>query len=169
MLTAVVLALILQQAQPGHVVWSTPAPAPVETPAAPPPPIPDWARADPFGYERSECSPLIRSQVETMEACQSRVRTALAANLGSALPAGLAPSAVNTENCRQVATDDGRYDMRCSTPVRAGQADTAPLERQCQRRRVTLPGGGSSFEEVCEPSRSDEQDGLRFRIGGDGD
>ena len=90
MLVALVTVLMLQQAPPA-IVWSTPVEPVVEAPAAPPPPIPDWARADPFGYERSECSPLIRKAEESQDACQARVRLALAANLGDALPAGLKP------------------------------------------------------------------------------
>ena len=89
---AVVFAVMLQQAATGRVVWETPPPPPVEAAApADVPVIPDYARADPYGYERAECSPFVRRADETMEACQQRVRTALAANLGGALPPGLAP------------------------------------------------------------------------------
>ena len=66
---ALVAAVILQQAAPGQVVWQEPAPPePVvaEAPAAPA--LPDWARADPYGYERSECSPLMRKANESLEA-----------------------------------------------------------------------------------------------------
>ena len=65
---AVVAAVILQQAA-GQVVWQEPAPpelvvAPTPAPSA----LPDWARADPYGYERSECSPLMRKANESLEA-----------------------------------------------------------------------------------------------------
>lgn len=60
--------LMMQQAASGQVVWNAPPPAPTEAPTVAAPSIPDWARADPFGYERSECSPLIRKADETMEA-----------------------------------------------------------------------------------------------------
>src|SRR5688572_6780119 len=104
MLTAAIAAVILQQAAAGQVVWQAPAPpepVAVETPAAVPT-IPDWARTDPYGYERSECSPLLRKAEESMEACQARVRTALAANLGDAMPVGLAPANA-ADQCRQEA------------------------------------------------------------------
>lgn len=92
---AIVFAAILQQAASGQVVWQTPPPPiPAAAPSAPTadlPPLPDFARADPYGYERAECSPLIRKAEESMEACQARVRMTLAAHLGDALPAGMAP------------------------------------------------------------------------------
>lgn len=88
---AVVFALMLQQAVTGQVVWSEPAPplAAVALVAPTTHNLPDWARADPFGYERSECSPMIRKADETQEACQARVRGELASDLGDALPAAL--------------------------------------------------------------------------------
>ncbi|HRJ64500.1 MAG TPA: hypothetical protein PLR59_09150, partial [Brevundimonas sp.] len=96
---AIVFAVMLQQTAPlpaaaGQVVWETPAPVEAAQPvaAADIPAIPDSARADPYGYERAECSPLIRSSRETLEACQARVRVILAAHLGDALPAGLTPA-----------------------------------------------------------------------------
>jgi hypothetical protein len=58
MLTALALALALQQS----VVWETPAPIIEEAPpevAAPVTTLPDWAVADPFGWERSQCNPMI--------------------------------------------------------------------------------------------------------------
>ena len=72
---AVVFALMLQQTAPlpaatGQVVWETPTPVEAAQPVAAVdlPLIPDSARADPYGYERAECSPLIRSSQETLEA-----------------------------------------------------------------------------------------------------
>jgi hypothetical protein len=169
MIAALLSALMLQDAAAGgQVVWSTPAPA--EAPvAAAAPPIPDWARADPYGYERSECSPLIRSKDETLEACQSRVRTALAANLGDALPAGLRPADV-ARNCRQEQTGDG-YDMQCSTPVRMSGATGAPQERVCETRPQAQPRGGVAWSEECRPATGERErdEGLRIRLGGDDD
>ena len=169
MLAAVFSALVLQQAAPaapGQVVWNTPAPPEAEAEAPPPPPIPDWARADPYGYERSECSPMIRSRDETLEACQSRVRLALAANLGDALPAGLAGASA-AGNCRQEAAGD-RYAMQCGTPERRVGGVGAPEERVCETRPRAQPQGGVAWTEECRPAsgRREEEDGLRIRLGG---
>lgn len=164
MLAAVISALLLQQAAPGQVVWNAPTPAEAERPA--PPPIPDWARADPYGYERSECSPMIRSKDETLESCQSRVRLALAANLGEALPAGLTAGGA-AENCRQEAAGD-RYAMQCGTPERRAGGVGAPQERVCETRPRAQPQGGVAWTEECRPASGgrEEQDGLRIRLGG---
>jgi len=167
MLTAVVFsAVMLQQATTGQVVWSTPAePAPVVA-TAPAPVIPDWARTDPFGYERSECSPLIRNASEPMEACQSRVRMALAANLGEALPAGLRPTG-SLDNCRQEAAGD-RYAMQCGAPSRPDRPASAMEERVCESRPQARAQGGVAWTEECRPAsrRGEAEDGLKIRLGG---
>lgn len=157
--------LVMQQAAPGRVVWNAPAPVEVEAPAIAAPPIPDWARADPFGYERSECSPIIREADETMEACQTRVRTVLAANLGDALPRGLSP--VNAaDQCRQEAADD-RYDMQCGATSRAIPAGPALQEdRACANRPQGQARGGIAWERVCETTHNSQSEGLKWTIGG---
>ncbi len=168
---AVVIAVILQQTAPlpaatGQVVWETPAPieaAPavvtVEIPA-----IPDSARADPWGYERAECSPLIRKADESMEACQARVRVILAAHLGAALPAGLAPAGAPDE-CRQEAAGD-RYALQCGAPARADRPTAALEERTCQTRPRVQPQGGVAWTEECRPANGRrEGEGLRVRLG----
>ncbi|OGN44529.1 MAG: hypothetical protein A2623_14535 [Caulobacterales bacterium RIFCSPHIGHO2_01_FULL_70_19] len=165
---AVVIAALLQQTSPAaadQVVWSEPqAAAPVVAEVAPPP-IPDSARTDPYGYERAQCSPLIRSSDETLEACQARVRTVLAAHLGDALPAGLAPAPA-TEACRPEAEGD-RYGLQCGAPSRSGPASAVLDERICETRPRARPGGGVAWEEQCRPaSRRDERDqGLTIRWG----
>ncbi|MFJ6023168.1 hypothetical protein ACIQC9_01050 [Brevundimonas sp. NPDC092305] len=163
MLTAVLFSVFLQQTPPA-IVWSTPVEPVAEAPAAPPPVIPEWARSDPFGYERSECSPLIRKSDESLEACQSRVRVALAANLGTSTPDGLRPQDAS-DQCRQVTTD-GRFGMDCAAAVRRAPSPSMPQERRCESRPVVLPGGGTAFNEVCERRPTDEPEGLRFRLGG---
>ncbi|RZJ05841.1 MAG: hypothetical protein EON89_02605 [Brevundimonas sp.] len=169
MLIALVAALLLQQtpAQP-TIVWSTPVEAPPAAPATPPPPIPDWARADPFGYERSECSPLIRKAEESQDACQARVRTALAANLGAALPDGLKPAGATTGECRQTAAGD-RYALQCGTPARPDRPVAASPERTCETRPQAQPGGGVVWQETCRPAdgSAPADEGLRVRIGRD--
>jgi len=168
---AVVFAVMLQQAAPaapGQVVWETPAavPEPAVAPAEIPT-IPDSARADPWGYERSECSPLIRKAEESMEACQTRVRIALAANLGDALPAGLAPAGA-PDACRQEAAGD-RYALQCGAPPRPDRPTTALEERTCETRPRAQPRGGVTWTEECRPvsGAREEDEGLRIRLGGD--
>jgi hypothetical protein len=167
---AVVFAVMLQQAAPaatGQVVWQTPAaPEPVAA-VTEAPPIPDSARADPWGYERAECSPLIRKATESMEACQARVRTALAANLGEALPAGLAPTGA-PEECRQEAAGD-RYALQCGAPSRPDRPTAALEERVCDTRPRAQPQGGVAWTEECRPAsgRQDGDEGLRIRLGGE--
>ena len=165
---ALVATVILQQAATGQVVWQTPAPpepVAVETPAAAPT-IPDWARADPYGYERSECSPLVRSADESMEACQARVRGALAANLGDALPVGLAAGAP-ADQCRQEAAGD-RYALQCGAPSRSGPATARLVDRTCETRPRAQREGGVIWTEECRPADGSEpaEEGLRIRLGG---
>jgi hypothetical protein len=169
---AAVFAVILQQTAPlpaatGQVVWETPAPVEAAEPAAVElPAIPDSARADPWGYERAECSPLIRSSQETLEACQARVRVTLAAHLGSALPAGLAPAGA-VDECRQAAAGD-RYALQCGAPSRPQRPATVLEERSCETRPRAQAAGGVAWTEECRPASGADRDegGLRIRLGG---
>mgnify|MGYP002652497433 CR=1 FL=1 len=101
MIAAAFALLILQQIAP-TVVWDAPAPeAVVETPAPPPEHnVPAWGLADPFGFERARCSPLVRGQ-KSMAECQTEVREQLAKladSLQPTEPGGVSPlgSAINT-------------------------------------------------------------------------
>ena len=170
---AVAFALMIQQAAPlpvaaGQAVWETPAPVEAAQPVAAVdlPAIPDSARADPYGYERAECSPLIRSSQETLEACQARVRVLLAAHLGAALPAGLTPVGA-PEECRQEAAGD-RYALQCGAPARAVRPMAVLEERNCETRPRAQPQGGVAWSEECRPAsgRREEEDGLKIRLGG---
>lgn len=167
---ALVAAVILQQAAPGQVVWQEPAPPePVvaEAPAAPA--LPDWARADPYGYERSECSPLMRRANESLEACQARVRAALALDLGGDLPPGLAAGA-DAEQCRQAAAGD-RYALQCSAPSRSMASGPRLVDTTCETRPRVQPEGGVVWAEECRPADGSKppEEGLRIRLGGDDD
>jgi hypothetical protein len=169
---AIVFAVMLQQAAPlpaptGQVVWEEPASPPAAATPVEIPAIPDSARADPYGYERAECSPLIRKASESMEACQARVRTALAANLGAALPPGLAPAGAPDE-CRLAAAGD-RYALTCGAPDRPARADVRPQEQTCESRPRARPEGGVAWNEECRPAdgRAPTQDGLRINLGRD--
>lgn len=163
---AFVFAALLQQAATGQVVWQAPLPPPVE--AAPPadiPAIPDYARADPYGYERAECSPLVRRADETLEACQQRVRVALAANLGADLPARLAPAGA-ADNCRQEADGD-RYALQCGAPSRSVPPGPDLRVRSCTTRPRATEKGSVTYEEVCTLGGEEVRDeGLRIRLSG---
>lgn len=165
---AAVAALVLQQAAPGPVVWQEPAPPePAVVPAPAAPALPDWARADPYGYERSECSPLMRKASESLEACQARVRTALALDLGADLPPGLAGGAA-AEQCRQEAAGD-RYALQCGAPGRSAPGGPRLVDRACETRPRVQPEGGVVWTEECRPVDGSKppEDGLRIRLGGD--
>lgn len=168
MLAAAVVALVLQQAAPAQVVWQEPAPPePAVAPTPAVPTLPDWARADPYGYERSECSPLMRKASESLEACQARVRTALALDLG-ALPPGLAGGA-DAEQCRQAAAGD-RYALQCGAPGRTVPSGPDMRARECTTRPRSNGDGRMTFEEVCTVNGQEDRDeGLRIRLGGDDD
>lgn len=169
---AVAFAVMLQQAAPlpaatGQVVWETPVPVEAAQPAAAElPPLPVSARTDPWGYERAECSPLIRSGQETLEACQARVRVTLAAHLGADLPAGLAPAGA-VDECRQAAAGD-RYALQCGTPTRTTRPTPVLEERSCETRPRAQAQGGVAWAEECRPASGVRQDegGLRVRLGG---
>jgi hypothetical protein len=168
---AILAAAMLQQAATGQVVWREPArPEPAIAPApAVAPTIPDWARADPYGYERSECSPLLRKANESLEACQARVRTALALDLGEALPPGLA-TGDPAQRCRQEAAGD-RYALQCGAPGRSAPDGPRLVDRTCETRPRAQREGGVTWIEECRPADGSEppEEGLRIRLGGDDD
>lgn len=169
MLAAAIALLLSPQTAPataGQVVWAEPAPPVTEAPPAPaPPPIPDSARLDPYGYERAQCSPLIRPADESLGACQSRVRSVLAAHLGDSLPPGLTPSPA-ADNCRQAATDD-RYGMECARQARTVPDGPQLRERTCVSRPGVTASGAVAFREECTVGGREERDeGLRIRLGG---
>ena len=168
---AVVFAIILQQAAPnasapGQVQWTTPIAPPVQAPAAPRPALPEAARADPYGYERAECSPYVRPSSETLEACQFRIRSALAADLGAGLPDGLKPAA-DREQCRPD-PQTGGFALNCNS-ARSVPAGPDLTERRCETRPTRLPQGGVAYTENCTSTRPGEEEsqGLRIRLGGD--
>ena len=167
MTTALLFALVLQQAAPA-VVWSDDPPAPVEAPpvAAPAPNLPAHALADPSGWERSQCSPFIRKD-EPLEHCQARVRVTLAAAMGDRLPDGLKPSAA-LENCTPGSAANG-YAMQCGPRPVAALGAPPPRERVCDNRPQRTSSGALAFNSECRPAPGDvrAQDGLRIRLGGD--
>ncbi|CAL1692546.1 hypothetical protein MMB232_02720 [Brevundimonas subvibrioides] len=160
MLTALMMATMLQQAAP---VWDTPRaePAAVAEMAAPPPDLPAWALADPFGWERSQCSPLLRKDA-SMEACQARVRRDLSAALGDRLPAGLQPPGEPVP-CLATPDDTGAYPVQCGLPERRTAQAVTPRIAEC-RSRPTRQGGSVAFVTECEPEAGETR-GLTFRLG----
>lgn len=163
---AIVFAVLLQQAVPGQVVWTTPITPPAEAPVASRPALPEAARADPYGYERAECSPYVRASSETLEACQFRVRTALAAGLGDATPAGLRPSA-ESARCRPEPGADG-FAVDCSI-ARSVPAGPDLADRRCETRATRLPQGGVAYTENCASTRPGESasQALSIKLFGD--
>lgn len=163
MLTMFAVILAMQQS-PGGVVWETPAaePAPVAQPADPVPDLPDWAVSDPFAWERSQCSPLVRGR-ETIETCQTRVRGDLAAVLGDRLPAGLRPSDTLTP-CQATPDADGSFPVECRQPERR-VVDANPIQDQICESRPRREGGAVAFVTECRPAGAPaDRNGLSIRI-----
>lgn len=160
-LTAMMVGLLMAQSATGAVVWETPsAPVVAATPDRAAPDLPDWARADPFAWERSQCSPLVRGD-EPMQTCQSRVRGDLYAALGDNLPAGLRPAAELTDCGPQ---PDENYATACNAPRREPAIRPTP-EQDC-RSRPQRQGQGVAWTQDCRPLREGERETLRLRLGG---
>lgn len=163
MLTVFAMTLVLQQAG-SAVVWETPAPdlEPVPEPVIVSTNVPAWALADPFAWERSQCSPLVRRE-PSLDVCQARVRSELSAALGDRLPAGLRPAG-ETVPCLATPGDDGAYPVQCGVPERQAAAAVSPTIPDC-RPRAQRQGGSVAFVTDCR-SESAQQGGLSFRLGG---
>lgn len=167
-MTMLLALLLTLQQTPSTVVWSdlpdTPAtPAPAVAPVQ----LPPEAVADPFGWERAQCSPYIRKSDEPLELCQQRVRLRLAAGLGDRLPAALRPSEA-MENCRLGDADTG-YALQCG-PRQTFSGGLAPVrERMCDNRPQRTASGAIAFNSECRPAPGEarQQDGLKIRLGGD--
>ena len=168
MLVALLSILMLQQSA-GTIAWDSPPPpreAVTEAPAAPAAStLPDWARADPYAWERSQCSPMIRKDA-SMEVCQVRVRTELAAALGDRLPARLSPDGI--EGCRQVSNGAGGYELTCAPVERTLNSAPAPAAEVCEERPIRNANGAVTFGRECKPATgAPAQKGLTFRLNGD--
>lgn len=160
MLTAFALAMVLKQA----VVWGAPAPAPQVEPvgmAAPVSGLPAWALADPFAWERSQCSPLVSR--EPLDVCQARVRVELSAALGDRLPAGLRPAGEPVP-CLATPGDDGAYPVQCGLPQRQAAATVTPTIPDC-RSRPQRQGGSVAFVTDCRADDAGSQ-GLTINLFG---
>lgn len=162
MSTVFALILALQQT-PGAVVWETPPAEPVEAvEVTETPDLPAWALADPFGWERSQCSPLVRGE-EPMAACQSRVRADLSLALGDRLPAGLRPADAPTP-CQATPSADGSFPVECREPERRVAAANKVQDQVCESR-PRREGGAVAFVTECRPAgATSERRGLSFRL-----
>lgn len=172
--TTLALLFLSTQAAAGTIPWTSPTPpteasepvAATESATPMAPALPDWALADPYAWERSQCHPSLRGK-EAMDACQARVRLQLKAALGDRLPAGLQPSAIS--NCRQVLNTAGGYDLTCAPEERAMVGRDAPAPEVCEERPRAVPGGGVTFERTCRPANAPAREGLSIRLFGGGD
>ena len=167
MLVAAVIALVLQQT-PGGVVWDPRPDLPIEAEQSPAaaPTLPDWAIADPFAWERSQCSSLVRGPV-SLGSCQARVRTELAANLGDALPDALKPTALEGE-CLPTDNAATGFAVSCA-PQRRERAVVSPPQAQvCENRPQRTGNGTVSWAETCRPAAgsASSEDGLKLRLFG---
>lgn len=143
MTMVLLFALVLQQAAPG-VVWSDDPPAPIEETvvAAPVPVLPAEALADPYGWERSQCSPFIRKD-EPLEHCQARVRVTLAPFWATVCPTACAP--------RRRWKIAPRARRRTATPC---SADRARSPHSARRRRWRRFATAAPNERPAAPSPS---------------
>lgn len=165
MIAAAFALLILQQTAP-TVVWDAPAPeAVVETPAPPPEHnVPAWGLADPFGFERARCSPLVRGR-KSMAECQTEVREQLAIAMGMDLPEALRPSGM-AGDCQMIRASaaGSDYAVQCGPQSRTAAAPSSLREMDCRPRPVE---GGFSSE--CRPVDGADKKGLSLTLWGDKD
>ena len=140
MLPLIIAALLISQDAPafGIILSDDPEPPVVEVAKRPVPNLPPHAISDPFGWERSQCSPYIRKD-ESLQECQVRVRADLQAVMGAALPANLHPT-LGLEHC---------------TP---GNAENG-FKVECKPRQMVLPNRPNLDDRQCENQPSLQGDG----------
>ncbi|MEH6697381.1 MAG: hypothetical protein V7672_01645 [Brevundimonas sp.] len=130
------------------------------------PALPQWARDDPFAWERARCHPQIRGDTP-LESCQFRVRQRLALELGDQLPEALRPTS-ELQACAYAQAEAG-FAVQCDQPREVRGPSTPQLREQarCSTRPRARPDGGVIWEEVCDPSSTrDEDNGLRINLSG---
>lgn len=164
MIIAAVALLLFQQVAPS-VTWQEAEPAQAAAHATPPVDLPEWARADPFAYERARCSPLVRGETP-LEACQAETRLTLAAALGDALPDALRPAGA-PEDCQMMreASGGSAYAVQCGARPRDAIAAPVLQEQDC-RPRPDQRGGFSTSCRPTNPARGDDE-GLKIKLWGD--
>ncbi len=165
MIAAAFTLLLLQQTAP-TVVWDAPATAPATAPAPPEPAashsVPAWGLADPFGFERARCSPLVRGETP-MQTCQAEVRAQLALAMGPNLPEALRPSGM-AGDCQMMQASAGgsAYAVQCGPQSRPTNAPSGLQEMDC-RPRPTQGG----FTSECRPVDGADKKGLSLTLWGD--
>lgn len=166
-MTMLLALLLMLQQTPPTVVWSDMPDLPqTPKPIIEPVPLPLAAIADPYGWERAQCSPYIRNRDEPLEICQQRIRLMLASGLGDRLPPALKPSDA-MDDCRLGGADTG-YALQCGPrPVQIGGAPPV-REPVCDNRPQRSPSGAIAFNSECRPAPGDanRQEGLTIRLGG---
>lgn len=164
MIIVAVALVVVQQVAPS-VRWQEAKPAPAVTSAAPSVDLPDWARADPFAYERARCSPLVRGETP-LETCQAETRLTLAAALGDALPDALRPPGA-PEDCQMIreASGGSAYAVQCGARPRDAIAAPVLQEQDCRPR----PDQRGGFSTTCRPTNAarDDDEGLKIKLWGD--
>lgn len=149
MLTALLVAFALQQS-PGSISWQVdtpPMPSQEMVSTAGGPRLPAWALADPFAWERSQCSALLRGEV-SLDACQIRIRSDLRAALGADLPVALSPRSLRPT---------------LSSP-RNDRPLPEPVERVCQTRTSQLIGGKMVYSDDCTVPSALNGVGTAYRL-----
>jgi len=128
------------------------------------PALPQWARDDPFAWERARCHPQIRGDTP-LGSCQFRVRQQLVAELGENLPEALRPTTA-LEACARAQADAG-FAVQCDQPREMRGPSTPQLREpaRCSTRPRARPDGGVVWEEVCDTPR-DADDRLRIKLSG---
>ena len=157
------LSYLSLQSPPPTVVWEQPAMEASQAPAvrSTSPAVPTWALADPFGYERARCSPMVRGDI-SLDACQLQVRSALAEAMGDDLPDALRPHGM-AGDCQmvQVIAGGSDYGLQWGDRNRDVVASATPREVDCRPR----PERGG-FTSECRPANSLNSNGLKLRLWG---
>lgn len=161
MLTVFAFAVVVQQGTGLGVVWETPGELqPTMEQAVTMSDLSAWALDDPFGWERSQCSPLVRTEPST-DVCQVGVREALSSALGDRLPPGLRTSGEPVP-CLAKPDADGAYPVRCGVESREAAEAVVPQEPICDTRPTRQ---GVVFPSECRPANArDERGGVSFKL-----
>lgn len=149
MLALIATILLIQDAPVFGIILSDDPEPPVEQVVERPKPnLPAHALSDPFGYERSQCSPYIRKD-EPIEHCQVRVRSDLLAVLGDDLPSALRP-AKSLENCIP-GTAENNYQIVCNPRQMTLPSQPIVQDRHCVNRPERMANGTIAVSTQCTP------------------
>jgi len=153
MLALILAALVMQDAPAfGIILSDDPVPPVVEEVQRPRPNLPAHALSDPFGWERSQCSPYIRKD-EPLDHCQMRVRLDLQAVMGEALPAGLRPTS-GFEHCTP-GTAETNFKLDCNPRQMSLPASPNLQDRSCENRPERQPDGRVIIQTDCRSTATE--------------